>query len=150
MKSFPGKVIGGEAEEALAVAKAWKGGARIQADGSRLDDGRVGAAVVWREEHIPRPSEGQREGAFRPPYHPRAQPTGWTGCRCHLGDNKEVFDAEIFALYQALKMFEARNEEGASYTVFSDSTAAFPRAISDRIGPGQTSPRPSLMWRSGW
>ena len=35
-------------------------------------------------------------------------------------------------------MFVARNAEGASYTVFSDSTAAFTRAMSDRIGPGQT------------
>ena len=31
------------------------------------------------------------------------------------GDNKEAF-----TLYQALKAFEARSEEGVDYTVFSD------------------------------
>ena len=46
------------------------------------------------------------------------------GHRYHLGDNEEVFDAEVFAIYQALRTFEARNEEGAEYTVSSDSTAA--------------------------
>ena len=76
MKSFPGKMIGGEAEEALVVAKAWKDKAPIQTDGSRLGDGRVGATVVWWEEPTPHPSRDRRVGAFRPPYHPRTQPAG--------------------------------------------------------------------------
>ena len=45
---------------------------------------------------------------------------GRTGRRLRLGDNKEVFEAKVFALHQALKI-EARNEEGANYTVVSDS-----------------------------
>lgn len=35
-----------------------------------------------------------------------------TGHRYHLGDNEEVFDAEVFAIYQVLRTFEAQNEEG--------------------------------------
>lgn len=108
--------------------------------GSRLDNGKVGAAVAWWEEaHALAPwrPEGKRAGrAFRPPYHPKPQLSRQTKRRYHLSNNKEVFNAEDFTLYQALKIFEARNEDGANYTAF-DSTAAFTRAMSDRIGPGQ-------------
>ena len=34
-------------------------------------------------------------------------------------------------------MLDERNEEGQSYTILSDSTAALERAASDRMGPGQ-------------
>ena len=61
---------------------------------------------------------------------------GWTGRRFHLGDNKEVFDAEIFAIYQALRIFEARQQSGEEYTVF-DCQPAIWRAMSDSLGEGQ-------------
>ena len=48
-----------------------------------------------------------------------------------------MFDAEVFAICQALETFEARNEEGTQYTVFSGFTASLTRAMSDRIGPWQ-------------
>ena len=60
---------------------------------------------------------------------------GWTGRRFHLG-NKRVFDAEVYAIYQALRLFDARNKSDAAYTVFSDSTAALSRAQTDRAGRG--------------
>ena len=37
---------------------------------------------------------------------------GSTGRRFHLGDNKEVFDAETFAIYQALRVLDLREETG--------------------------------------
>ena len=43
---------------------------------------------------------------------------GWTGKRYHLGNNKEVFDAEALAVYRALRLFDARQEIGRRYTVF--------------------------------
>ena len=49
---------------------------------------------------------------------------GWVGRRFHLGNNKEVFDAEVFAIYQALRISDARQETGQMYTVFSDSQPA--------------------------
>ena len=61
----------------------------------------------------------------------------WTGRRFHLGDNKEVFDAEVFAIYQALRIFEARQQSGEEYTVFSDRQPAIRRAMSDSLGEGQ-------------
>ena len=42
----------------------------------------MGAACVWRTQE------------------------GWTGRRFHLGNNKEVLDAEVFAIYQALRAIE--------------------------------------------
>ena len=62
---------------------------------------------------------------------------GWTDRRFYLGSNKEVFDAEAFAIYQALKVFQASQESGRRYAVFSDSQPAIRRASSDALGPGQ-------------
>ena len=64
-------------------------------------------------------------------------PGGWTGRRFHLGSNKEVFDAEVYAIYQALGTLDQRQEGGHRYTVFMDSTAATDRERGDTIGPGQ-------------
>ena len=62
---------------------------------------------------------------------------GWTGRRFHLGTNKEVFDTEAFAIYQALKVFEAEGGSGRNFTVFSDFQSAIRRALTDVPGPGQ-------------
>ena len=86
----------------------------IWTDGSHLDCGRVGAACVWRT------------------------PGGWTGRRFHLGKNKEVFDAEVYAIFQALSIINQRQERVHRYTVFVDSTSAIDRVRSDSIGPGQS------------
>ena len=61
-------------------------------DGSRQGSGKVGAACVWKTQE------------------------GWTGRRFYLGSNKEVFDAETFAVYQALCAFDQRQERGHRYT----------------------------------
>ena len=54
-----------------------------------------------------------------------------------MGKNKEVFDAEVFAVGQALQVLNRRGEEGREYTIFSDSQAALTRVQHDRTGPGQ-------------
>ena len=74
----------------------------------------VGAACVWRS--------------------PKG---GWTGRRFQLGKNKEVFDAEVFAAWQALRALERRNERDREYTIFVDSTSAITRVQDDARGPGQ-------------
>lgn len=51
--------------------------------------------------------------------------------------NKEVFDAEIFAIYQAIKAFDEEQESGREYAVFSDSQPAIRRALPEVPGPGQ-------------
>lgn len=48
---------------------------------------------------------------------------------------QEVFDAELYALYQAAKIFNERSEPGQEYIILS--TAAIERARTDETGPGQ-------------
>ena len=86
----------------------------IWTGGSRLDNGRVGAACAWQDQ------DGERMGR-----------------QFYLGDNKEVFDAEVYAIYQALKVFEERRQAGKKYTIFSDCQPAIQRVRTDRLGPGQ-------------
>ena len=64
--------------------------------------------------------------------HLKVPEEGWTGRRFQLGKNKEAFDAEVFAVLQALRALEQRNERDREYTVFVDSTSAIARAP----GPG--------------
>ena len=112
-KTFPGLCEIAPEAQALETAREWRAQGTIWTDVSRVDDGKVGAACAWQTED------------------------GWTGRLFHLGNNKEVFDAEIFAIYQALKVFEAREQAGRKYAVFSDSQAAIRRAATDSMGPGQ-------------
>ena len=135
-RRFRGRIVVDPRGEALRVAKGWQDKKNsIWTDGSRLEDGRVGAAAVWwREEGVEPPWIGPNSGRR---YNPGRRDAGWTGRRFHLGKNKEVFDAELYALYRAAKILDERGEEGQDYTILSDSTAALERAASDRMGPGQ-------------
>ena len=95
-------------------------GGTIWIDGSRLESWAIGAACAWQTSE------------------------GWDGRRFHLGTNKKVFDAEAFAIYQTLKIFEARGQPGERYTIFSDCQPAIRRALTDALGPGQQWARASI------
>ena len=98
MRLFQGKVYVERKEEALKTAKEWKDlSGTMWTDGSRPEDGKVGAAVAWHSEE------------------------GWTGQATFLGTNKEVFDVEVYAILRAVRLFNERGEGGQAYTVFSDS-----------------------------
>ena len=43
---------------------------------------------------------------------------------------------EVFAIYEALRIFEERRQPGEKYTIFSDFQPAIRRALSDALGPG--------------
>ena len=104
-------------EEALKTAKEWSEEDQentVWTDGSRLDNERVGAAIALRRGGV------------------------WTEKGVYLGRNKEVFDAEVFAIGQALEELNGREERDRRYTIFSDSQAALSRVQHDRTGPGQT------------
>ena len=112
-RSFPGQVfIDGEGP-ALETAKSWRSRDTTWTDGSRLDNGEVGAACVWKRGE------------------------GWTGRRFHLGNYKEVFDAEVFAIYQTLKVCDNDQYSNHRYAVFSDSQSAIQCIRYDTLGPGQ-------------
>ena len=115
---FPGEIAIDSRAKAFEIASRPDGGTwtredTIWTDGSRLDSGKVGAVCAWET------------------------PSGWTGRRFHLGTNKEVFDAEVYAIYQALRNLDQRQERDHRYTIFVDSTAAIDRIQSDLPGPGQ-------------
>ena len=58
--------------------------------------------------------------------------------------NKEVFDAEVFAVLQAVKLLSERNEGGQDYMVFSDSQAAVARIQHSGCGPAQALARAAI------
>ena len=110
------KVYDDRKEDALHTVKDWTGKDQkdtIWTDGSRPENERVGAAIVFRGRG------------------------SWKEQGTYLGRNKEVFDAELFAIGQALEEFKGRKESNREYTVFSDSQAAISRIQHDRTGPGQ-------------
>ena len=103
-------------EDALRTAREWSEEDQrntVWTDGSRLENEAVGAAVAFKEK-----GDWKREGTY-------------------LGRNKEVFDAEVFAIGRALEVLNDRGEESTRYTIFSDSQAALSRVQHDRTGPGQ-------------
>ena len=81
-------------------------------DGSRLEDGSVGAAVAWR--------------AYG----------GWRGRGTYLSTN-EVFGAEVFAILQVIRLLNERGERGQVYTTSPDSQAAVARVQHSDCGPAQ-------------
>ena len=71
----------------------------------------MGAAAVWREgAHTSPPWVAQSGFYFRPV----PKPADWTEQRNRLGNNKEVFGAELYALHQTFLTLERRNEGGFS------------------------------------
>ena len=111
-KAFPGGVTIQEREQALAVASGqWDNRNTIWTDGSRLDSGDVGAACAWF-------NNGE-----------------WVGRGFCLGSNKEVFDAETFAIYQAPSGYRASTEgTGPGEEVPGQPLLPAPRgACSDRF-----------------
>ena len=68
--------------EALQSAQEWSRKDTLWTDGPRLDSGEVGAACVWRTL------------------------SGSTGQRYHLGTNKVVFDAEVYAIYRGFQILD--------------------------------------------
>ena len=120
-RGFQGEVHVAQEEEALQVAREWTDLERtVWTDGSRLESGRVGAAWAWWQEG------------------------GWRGDGSFIGTNKEVFDAEVYALLEAIRLLNNRGETGASYTVFSDSQAAIFRLLHEECGPAQALARAAI------
>ena len=65
-----------------------------------------------------------------------------------MGGSKEVFDAETFAIHQALRVLDSWQEAGRKYSVFSDPQPAIRRITSDELGQGQQWARAAVEVRS--
>ena len=114
-RSLRGNIIIQDGEHALEEAKLERDGLVFWTDGSRKEDEWVGCAVVWKEK-------GR-----------------WKKKRTHLGRQKEAFDAEMYAMSEAMKIADEMAEEKkvTRVTVFTDSQATLRRIQSDEPGPGQ-------------
>jgi ribonuclease HI len=77
---------------------------------------------------------------------PSSHRSRWDGQAFHLGNNKEVFDAELYAIYQAIIRFGKRREHNKAYTIFADAQAALQRCETDADGPGQALAREIIGW----
>ena len=88
----------------------------VLTDGSRAEGGGAVAAVVWlQKDHQPRPwgppTREQQVQYERFDHHiAPGVPEGWTGERFHLGNNKEGFDAELYAILRAMGVPLRRQE----------------------------------------
>jgi ribonuclease HI len=99
-------------EEALTAAREQRPGLSLWSDGSRLDNGRVGAGVAWQTSGV---------------WHARGVP---------LGIGKEVFDAELIGACEALELALKIRDRGP-VMVLLDSQTAISRIRHQGAGPGQ-------------
>jgi len=115
-----------EEELALEEAKKEREGLVLWPDGARKEDEWVGCTVVWEE--------GRR----------------WNKRRVHLGRQKETFEAEMYAMSEAVKIAEEINEEKAVRTVVvcTDSQATIRRIQSDEPGLEQILAFRTMNWES--
>jgi ribonuclease HI len=126
--SLKGRVIIEDIECAKATAESWTTpdkGIAMFTDGSKSEDGWTGCAAVWK-------LLGSRE---------------WQGRKIFMGRNKEVFDAELYAIWIALRAARDNQDAWAAHltrlggpqviTIFTDAQAALKRIRDDEAGPGQ-------------
>ena len=124
-QSLKGKVIIQEEEEAKKEAVRGREGLVLWTDGARKEDEWTGCAVVWKREK-------------------------WEKRKVHLGRQKEAFDAEMYAMSEAVKIANdiAKDEEVRRVTVFTDSQATLGRIQSDEPGQGQVLALRTMIWES--
>jgi ribonuclease HI len=111
--SFPGSIKVLDTEKAIDQAQQGRPGLTLWSDGSRLEDGRVGAGVAWKLSQ-----------------------DNWQTREIPLGRGKEVFDAELYGACVALEIAQSMLQEGP-VTVLLDSQAAISRLRHLEPGPGQ-------------
>ena len=102
-------------QEEEAEAEKSRPGLTMFTDGSRLDDGAAGYAVVWKN--------GQ----------------SWVGIKTHMGYNQEACDAECAAIAGALETASRRQTTPERVAIFTDAQAAI-----RRMALGGAWPRPDV------
>ena len=112
-EAFDAELIQEERAEAKREAEMERPGLVMFTDRSRLEEGAVGYAVVWRNGHT------------------------WKGIKTHMDYNQEAFDAECTALARVLESASRRNTTPECITIFTDAQAAIRRMATDEPGPGQ-------------
>jgi len=123
-RRLKGKVIIQDEKQVLEEAKLERDGLVFWTDGARKEDEWVGCAVVWEEE-------GR-----------------WIKRRVHLGQQREAFDAEMYAMSEAMKIADemAKKKEVTRVMVFTDSQPTSRRIQSDEPEPGQVLALRTINW----
>lgn len=81
---FPRKLIIERKEKAIRKETTMRPDLELWCDGSKLDTGGIGAAVVWKD----------------------CSRKEWQIVKISLGKNKEIFDAELWEISEAIKVAE--------------------------------------------
>jgi len=112
-KSLKGKVIIQDEEQALGEPKNDIEGLVLWTDGLRKKDEWAGCAVVWREER-------------------------WKKRRVYLGRQKEAFDAEMYAMSEAVKIADeiCRKQGARRVMIFTNSQVILRRIQLEKPEPG--------------
>jgi hypothetical protein len=113
-KTFPDTIPVHTQEKAIKQAKAPPKGLSIWSGGSRLENGWTEVGIVWQDY----------SGA-------------WKSKEVPLGQEKEVFDAELVGVYKALEIAKQLDYKGSLRTPL-DSQAALEHLQHNLPGPGQT------------
>ena len=111
--TFLGRIVVENTEEALKRARRIKGGLVLWSDGSRLENGGVGAGVAWKPTR-----------------------SSWKAQEFPLGKGKEVFDAELLRACRALELSKTL-DNNSRVTVLLDSQAAITWIQNTEPEPGQ-------------
>jgi ribonuclease HI len=109
-EALDAETIQEDEKRAKAETERTRPGLTMFTDGSQLDSGATGYAVVWQN--------GQ----------------SWTGIKIHMGKNQEAYDAECAALARALEVAARRQIVPERVTIFTDAQAAMRRIERRRFG----------------
>lgn len=114
---FSGRIIIQELKLAINEAKTGLSDLILWSDGSKLQSGGAGAAVVWKDSLT----------------------QGWNTCKSSLGKNKEILDAELWGISEALKIAlkESILRKARKITVYSDSQLALKQLQGSKNNAGQ-------------
>lgn len=114
---FPGKIVIQELKTAIEEAKKDTSDLALWSDGSKQESGGAGAAVVWKNSISHR----------------------WDVRKVSPGKNKEILDAELWGISEALKIAlkENTSRKAGIITVFSDLQAAIKQLQESKSNAGQ-------------
>lgn len=117
--AFPRKLIIEGREKAIRERTIGGPDLELWCDGSKLDKGGTGAAVVWKSD-----CDGEE----------------WQTVKVSLGQKEEIFDAEMWGISKAIKVAEQKSREvlhSLVISIFCDSQTTINNLREDRSSGGQ-------------
>ncbi len=116
---FPRKLVVEGREKAIREGTIGGSDLELWCDGSKLEKGGTEAVVVWKSDW------NSKE---------------WQTVKVSLGQNKEIFDAEMWEISEAIKVAEQRSREvlhSLVISIFCDSQTTINNLREDHSSVGQ-------------